>query len=165
MKQHIYFPYILIVVVITAAGCSREQRPEGFPRLYSCAITITQEGAPVSDARVSLVGPESARWAVGGITNNAGTAEIRTHGFAGAPKGQYKIVLEKLETEGRGQITDESGRPTGWEDMRIYSLVDKKYEKAEDTPLEIDIQGAVRQTFEIDKSERRLVETIRQGMP
>ena len=163
MKKRIWLSYALIFVAVIAAGC-REQRPAGFPKLYSCVIVITQDGVPAVGIKVSLVGELTARWAVGAITDDQGTASIRTHGYAGAPCGLYKIVLAKTETEGRGQIGDGYSNQ-GWEDMKIWSLIDPEYENAEETPLEIDIKGAVRQTFEIGKSERRLVEVIKQGMP
>lgn len=162
MKKHLLILFLLVVVL---AGCSRERRPEGFPKLYPCTVQITQDGAPVSGVNVSLVHPElTARWAVGAETDESGNATIRTHGFDGAPKGRYKIVLSKTVTEGRGRLGDEHGN-RGWEDMKIMSLVGKEYETAEETPLEIEVKKAARQSFEIGKAERRLVEVIRQGMP
>lgn len=160
-----YLLMISMFVLGGLAGCSGERRPEGFPKLYPCAIRLTQEGIPVAGIKVSLINAElTDRWAVGAASDDSGLAMIRTHGYSGAPKGRYKILLSKKETEGRGRIGDDHA-DQGWEDMKIWSLVAEKYENAGTTPLEIDVTGPLRESFEIGKEERRLVNIMRQGMP
>lgn len=165
MIKYISFLVLFVLALGALVGCSRERRPEGFPKLYPCTIQITQEGVPVPGVRVSLVHPElTARWAVGAETDDSGLATIRTHGFKGAPRGSYKVILSKKETVGRGWIGDEYSSYQGWEDMKIMSLIAQEYESGEETPLEIEVERSAHEKFDIGKAERRLVQVIRKGM-
>ncbi|MFG0262836.1 MAG: carboxypeptidase regulatory-like domain-containing protein, partial [Novipirellula sp. JB048] len=73
------------------------------PELYPATVTITQEGDGLADATVTLYPEDPAlrRWAVGGVTDENGTATLRTHvKFPGAPAGRFKVMVNKTVTEG-----------------------------------------------------------------
>jgi len=93
---------ILIMVISTffVAGCG-PKRPDGIPPLYPATVTVTNGATPIADATVFLVyqGGTSGSWAVNGVTNTSGVAEITTSQgewrAKGAPEGEYKIYIMK----------------------------------------------------------------------
>jgi len=92
---------VLAVLVVGGLGCTQSlPKPPGFPPLVPCRILVIQDDSPLPDADVILipVNPTGTVWAVGGQTNAAGIAEMRTHGVhVGAPIDQYKVVVSKID--------------------------------------------------------------------
>ena len=170
MKHRTFFTaFTAFFAVAAVIGCSGEQRPDGLPKLYPCTITITQDGQPLAEATVQLHDPAvTDRWTVSGLTNASGSAVMRTHGqFPGVPEGRFKIILTKTVLEGGStddETTPENARKPR-EAVKVYSLVGKEYTNRETTPLEIVIDGKKRsESFNIGRTERILIETIRPGM-
>jgi len=98
MQFRIYLALTLVLCLIS--GCKQKPRPDGFPDLYPCTITITQEGKPLEGADVRLM-PESgtALWITAGKTNASGVAKLSTHAdYVGAPAGTYKVLVSKYVT-------------------------------------------------------------------
>lgn len=144
--------FFSVFLIFALPGCSKSDKPEGFPDLYPCEIKIVQDGAPLEGANVTLVG--GATWAVGGGTNAGGVAKIHTHGkFDGAPVGKYKVLVTKNVTEGAPtpeQLNDPSYSGDGGS---TYNTVDKKFGTQTTTPLEIEITpGSNSETFDVEKA-------------
>ena len=154
------------VVVVSAAGCGGPKRPDGFPVVYPCTITVTQGNTPLEGVSVTLRHSEtSGKWAISGITNASGVANIRTHGqFPGAPMGTFKVVLSKTVIEGGSGSDDDNRASPSKEPVKIYSLIDKQYLQEETTPLQIDVQKKrASASFDIGAPVRILIETINPG--
>jgi len=87
---------------------------------------------------------------------------MRTYGLAdGAPKGKYKVVVTKIETE--------PGLPEpDWNDLAAverfnqssnqirpsHNLVETVYGNVTSTTLELDVSGKTEQTFDVGKTVR-----------
>lgn len=156
----------LLLILLSVAGmfflgCGRSNKPPGLPKLYQCTLTFTQEGAPLANATVLLVNQEKDEWTVAGNTNESGVAKLVTHGkFSGAPAGQYKIVLRKDFIEGESS----SDEYTSVKERKIYSLIELNYIKPDTTPLTVTLEKkSNNQKFDVGKSARILVDTIRPG--
>ena len=159
-KYHNIFLFMALIIVLGVAGCSQSNRPEGLPKLYSCQITITQDGKPLPEASIQFIGGESAKWPISGLTDASGIAKMVTYGqFPGVPAGDYHVVVQKTV---ENVLTVGSDYSSGSSD--IYSLVEVKFTKAEETDLEISVStGRNSQTFEVGKEVRVLVDSIRPG--
>ncbi|MDR2754742.1 MAG: Ig-like domain-containing protein [Planctomycetaceae bacterium] len=152
-----YLHKILIVILLFfsfsvsfLSGCgSKRVQPDGMPTLYHCSIQITQNGQPLTDAIVSLHSTsENFPWTINGRTNENGQAEIFTHGyFKGAPAGDFKVTVDKLETvvpplpdvmptseSELAKLYDKREKET-----KEYQLVDIKFTQAESTPFSINV--------------------------
>ncbi|MCL2348704.1 MAG: hypothetical protein FWC50_10650, partial [Planctomycetaceae bacterium] len=55
---------LLAACLLVLSGCSGQNLPEGMPKLTAVVLTITQDGAPLEGAVVSLLPLDSAnsRW-------------------------------------------------------------------------------------------------------
>ena len=87
------------MVIPWIAGCGAS-RPAEMPETVPYAITVLQNGSPVSDAEVILY-PDGGNRAlvVRGLTNSSGIATIRTslgaYTTSGAPVGKSKVTVDK----------------------------------------------------------------------
>lgn len=140
------------------------------PKLYPCVLTFTQEGKPLVDATVNFksVNDPAFKWTIGAITNEAGVAEMLTHGqFRGVPEGEYKIIITKEEN-----IQEKSANTPpvnhDWEEytvgggmISVFSHVEKEYTDQKTTPLTITIaKGKNKQDFDCGKAGRTLLRTV-----
>jgi len=151
------------------AGCSGPLKPDGFPDTFPTVITITQEGEPLAKATVKLVPADGARdWMTSAMTDESGQAVIFTYGrFAGAPKGVFKVVVTKTESDVSrynppDDTTDEHAmaiynRNVMNERLNDYTLVEAVYDSPDTTPLELEIKGRTTQTFDVGKKARVVV--------
>jgi len=115
-------------------GCSAELRPEGLPELHPATLIFTQEGKPLEGATIMLSSPDVG-WVVGGVTDANGRAVLHTHQkFRGAPAGEYKVSVEKLETEG-----EQASPSNPWAVWKIFNLVEQQYWYPYTTPLTVTI--------------------------
>jgi hypothetical protein len=152
-----YSKKISIVVLLCLAlsvpilsGCgSKRVPPEGMPTLYRCSVQITQNGQPLTDAVVTLHSTsEHFPWTINGRTDEKGQAEIFTHGyFKGAPKGNFKVTVDKLETvipplpevmpTSEQELTELFNKRE--EEIKEYRLVDVMFTQEESTPFFINV--------------------------
>jgi hypothetical protein len=158
MKKRLFFSVCFTVTCLLfsgVSGCgSNSSRPTDLPPLESCKITVCQEGKPLEGAIVTLISKDtSAKYArSSGMTDVSGTAELKTYGYSGVPKGNYKIIVAKCVSEGGKEITDASGI-TSTHGGKDYSYVEKKYTDMLSTPLEIEIDSKENlQSVEIGKA-------------
>jgi len=139
--------------VTLLSGCQfgGEALPEGLPKLIPTSIQLTQDGAPLAGATVSLISTAGGQqWYPGGLSNDSGTIELYTNGrYKGAPEGHYKVVVTKTETDpsqlGPAPSEDDPKFSKYMEDLAkeqrsTYTLVEKKFNDAKTTTLEIEIK-------------------------
>lgn len=130
------------LLIVAALGCASSDRPADLPPLVKCAVQVMQDGAPLPGAQVLLVSSTS-KWSVGGMTDEAGVAEMFTHGkFAGAPAGEYKVTVVKEiveEVPNPRHVPDKDNEPTL---TKITRPVDSKFGQAKTTPLELSVAAA-----------------------
>ena len=142
--------------VLFMSGCG-QPRPDGLPNLYPVTLKFMQEGAPCTDALVSLTPESDGQWAVGGITDSNGNAALLTHGrYPGVPAGKYKVAVIKTETELIGPP------PTGTEDAvgsTTYNLIDPVYSISSSTTLAIEVVAGKNSfpPFDLGKKVREIV--------
>ena len=135
---------VLFSFLLLMTGCSGEKNPEGMPDLYPCHVTITQAGAPLADAEVTLVSSEPGmnKWPVFGKTDQNGIAQIKTYGkYEGAPSGVFSVTVQKEEFvyDTAGKRKNEVDNPLPSIKER-YSLVDKKMTDAKTSPLSVQVE-------------------------
>lgn len=146
-----------LVLLSLLIGCSKTPRPAGFPSIYPCKIVLKQGENPLVDATVTLFSQDqSCSWAIGGTTDSQGVATLITHGrFKGAPEGRFVVTVTKTESEGHDQGEFRT-KP-----IKIYSLVDMKYQENNSSPLELVIKKGKNQfEFDLGPPIRVLSETI-----
>ncbi len=153
MKKSFYSALVLTLILpFVLCGCGPDL-PEGMPPLTPCELTVTQGGAPLVGATIVFIPVEgTSQWNVVSITNETGIAAIKTNGqYDGAPAGNYKILVTKIEQENNsGQAVPQPGEP-GYDEavaklgsratVKQYFLVDKKFSNPNTTPLTINISG------------------------
>ena len=158
-----YTYLILIVALISFTGCQfgGEKLPEGMPKLVPSTIQLTQDGAPLAGATVSLIDPSGNRqWVPGGLSDANGTIELYTNGrYKGAPEGKYKVVVTKTETDPSklGEAPSPEDPKYGeymnqmlGERLDTYTLVEKQFTDVKNTPLEVEIKkGEKSHKFEV----------------
>jgi hypothetical protein len=157
------------ILVISLLGCSSGRvPPKGMPRLYSCVVTITQEGEPLAGAIVKLH-PQGVplNWTVSGKTDEMGKAIIHTDGyFSGAPAGEYKVTVDKRETVAPPMPavlpTDEAALERLYNrqeaETKDYRLVDPLYCNVDSTTLSVSVgKKKVEETFDLGKKYREVV--------
>ena len=144
---------ILIVAMATFTGCQfgGEAPPKGWPKLVQASLQLTQDGAPLAGATVSLVDTSgSQQWLPSGLSDDSGTIALYTNGrYKGAPEGKYKVVVTKTETDPSklGPAPDIDDPKYGEymekmvsERLNTYTLIDRQFTDARSTPLEIEIK-------------------------
>jgi len=161
--------FVSLLAVTLLLGCGGQKRPADLPPLYSCTITVIQDGQPLSNGVVSLTSTDpSFKWVVFAQLDAAGTGKLFTQGlYAGAPAGEYKVVIAKEEVVPeqtgptvvrQGEFGEETFTPFI---ERVYSLVEKEYTKADTTPLRLTIaKKGNDQKFDCGKSVRELLRMV-----
>ncbi|MFG0263424.1 MAG: carboxypeptidase regulatory-like domain-containing protein [Novipirellula sp. JB048] len=130
---------LLAAVLLTAVGCTSEEKPAGMPELQPVTLTIQQDGAPLPAASVQLIGTgsEASQWVSGGSTDDNGQVVVMTHGrYKGAPVGTYKVTVSKTLVEGSTMPSDDPGASSS---AKSYHVVQAQYRDASSTPIEIEI--------------------------
>lgn len=156
-----YFSLVFAVFCVCLFGCSGEERPEGMPQLFSCSMTIQQDGQPLADASITLVPlDDSNRWGSGGTTDANGVLRPMTYGkFPGVPEGKYKILVQKTITENElpplPMDATEADQKAYAQQVKAnppqqFDLVDVKFKKADTTPLEITVEKGGSNSFPLD---------------
>ncbi len=96
------------------SGCGKGL-PDGFPKTYPMTVTVTNGTTPIPDARVMFI-PETGGvgYAIGGTTDQAGVAKIRTaqgdHDAAGIPEGQFVVTVQDVINIDLGVTPEESAK-------------------------------------------------------
>ncbi|MDR1959279.1 MAG: hypothetical protein LBQ54_09615 [Planctomycetaceae bacterium] len=157
MKQYLFPPSLLLLLLIPFCGCTREV-PDGMPATVPCFITVTQDGKPLAEASITLIPEDGGQWNGGGKTDAGGTARMYTQAkYEGIPAAKYKVIVAKTEfVAGVPESSDH--RIKGTPDI-YYELVEAKYANAETTPLTLDVvKGTKNYQIDIGQSVRIKVE-------
>ena len=125
MQRSIFVAIFTVFVVLV--GCSKgPSKPEGMPELVPCKVKVVQDGSPLANANVVLipVAPAGTVWPVGGQTDAAGIAEMRTYGeHVGAPVDHYKVVVSKVKVETLVPATTSADGQYQPAQEKLYDLV------------------------------------------
>ena len=156
---------ILFLAISVFSGCTKKPRPDGFPELYPCTITIIQDGKPLVDALVRLVPDGHAlQWTIAGTTDKNGVVKVITHtDYAGAPEGTFKVCVSKIEiTPSQFPQPDKDAPYEEWDKWRgqtnnekrpKYNLVKPEYNDTANTPHSITIsKGKNNATFDVGEA-------------
>lgn len=135
------------------AGCGggdSARRPADMPPIYPVNITITQDGAALQEAHVTLTAKTPAKYgSASGLTDAHGVAIIRTYGFVGVPEGQYTVTVSKQVVEGAREATDAEGN-TFQTGGRIFEYVNAQYTRTNASTLEIEVtKKGTTETFDV----------------
>jgi hypothetical protein len=108
MKLIKYIPLLLLFVC--QIGCGSKY-PADWPKTYPCTITVTKDGKPYEGVTLVLARTENhGSWAVAGLTNSSGVAEIETSwtkaSVKGAPEGTFKITASAAAPPPERSISD-----------------------------------------------------------
>ena len=146
-----------MALLLLLVGCG-PKKPDGFPPVFPCKVTVTKEGKPLADVSVILM-PEQAggAHASGGKTDSSGVAVVRTNQAnylaAGAPEGQFKIILTK-PVEPEGKLPDEEVNKMPGHERNKYAMemlrkanamkpiIPPNLTKADKTPLKLSITSS-----------------------
>jgi len=87
----------LLLLCVCLFGCGEAKYPPDWPKTYPCTITVTKDGKPYEGVTLTLSRTENhGSWAVSGLTDASGVAEIETSwtkaSEKGAPEGTFKIT-------------------------------------------------------------------------
>ena len=160
------YAYILLLPLLLFSGCS--DRPAGMPPLYSCNITVTQDGVPLEGAAVRMLNLSDTAggeaWTPIGTTDAGGVARMMTNAqYYGAAAGRYRITVEKFETEPSKlgpQPPVDTPEYEAWshrssmETLSQYALVEVLYSSSR-TPHEIEVtKGTNNHTIDVGKAIR-----------
>jgi hypothetical protein len=169
MTNNLSFLFFIIAALVLFVGCSGPLKPDGFPQTYPCVITITQEGELLSKATVKLIPADDAKdWMTSAMTDESGRARMFTYGrFEGAPKGKFKVVVSKTETDPSkftppADENDEAAmalynRNVMTEKLRDYTVIETIYGNPDTTPLDMEVKGRTTQTFDVGKKVRDVI--------
>ena len=162
MQIRIYLAITFVLCILS--GCKQQKRPEGFPALFPCTVTVTQENKPLEGASVRLL-PESGsfEWIIAGTTDASGTAKIFTHAdFAGAPAGTFKVLISKNEMEPSKLVQPKDKMSDEWkewfakwqeEKLATFRYVKPEYDNVKTTPHSITItKGNNKGTFDVGEA-------------
>jgi len=127
-------------VLVVALGCSK-----GGGNLATVSGTVTHDGKPVDQAKVTLYSTVEAKGEKGGVysaqTDSSGKYLIATVGKEqGIPPGMYKVTVTKLEaTKGGNLPPDFDAGQMEASGMAINKLP-KDYENAATTKLSVTLE-------------------------
>ena len=150
-------------------GCS-DGKPADFPAVSPLTITVTDAGAPVADAIVTLY-PQGAKLGscgIGGVTDAQGVVEVMTSmsGYqgSGCPEGKFKITVVKepiypsqLPQDQVNQMTPEesSAYAKKLDDERATTPrpIPNTLESLGKTPLLIDVKSGEENKLDVNIAE------------
>jgi hypothetical protein len=136
---------VIFLVLNFITGCDKAPKPPAdMPKLERCRITITLAGQPLPEAIVALKPTEPTQWHSGGSTNANGSFDVFTNGlYKGVPAGKYKVTVNKEipVPPPQGISEEELMDPVKSAKYRQPPIivVHKKYNRAQTTPLEIEV--------------------------
>jgi len=144
-----------MLAVVSVTGCGKDSRPSDLPRLFPCAITITQEGNPLNGATVSLepIDEANAKYRASSVTDDSGKAVVTTYGFDGVPAGRYKVCVWKTVIDDITQYRNSDGEMVN-SNGTDYRTVERQYSDVATTPHEIEVttgRGTTQATFDVGK--------------
>jgi len=162
MRRVIVFLFLFLSFLLPV-GCNSGSRPDGLPKLYPVTLRLEQDGKPLAGATVIL--SSEIKWSCGGISDDNGVVQVRTHGqFSGAPLGRYKVAVSKIKSS--GTAVDVSGTKSFTEMRELEAqavkeqqttgdfgsttyFVERQFSSPATTPLEIEVVAG-KNDFKLD---------------
>lgn len=154
-SQIYYFTIVLILFLfLLSSGCSK--RPDGFPKLSQCSISITKNGQPLPNVCVLLKRTAGqGSWGTSGTTNSSGTAVISTslgkYIERGVPDGEYTVTLDEIIQPPSGKTKEEIGKLSEEELYKYIAeeakmidalrIIPKKFSDSNQSPLKISVKA------------------------
>ncbi len=149
------FALLAATTLVVFAGCKDKSRPSDLPDGVACTVSVVQDGQPLADAEVMLVGMDEAnkKYSPGGRTDAKGDCELKTYGYPGVAPGKYKVTIWKDVEEGGETIVDEETGEETYVGGAETMTVDTTFRDAATTTLEIDIQAKMEKpVFDVGES-------------
>ncbi len=164
--KRVFFAITLLTTSFSVIGCG-PKKPDGLPELHPTTLTLTQDGAPLTDATVILNSQALGTWSCGGTSDADGVVVLRTHGqYDGAPLGKHKVLVVKTASQGgetpetppQGEFDITAYRQAEAERManqnsrdygEMINYVEERFGNALETPLEIEVVDG-KNRFELD---------------
>jgi hypothetical protein len=152
----------IALTLVFASGCSRTQKPDGFPQLVPHTIIVNNNGTPEKDVTIVLLPQNvSGSWAISGTTDVSGRAILATsqgsYTQTGCPVGKFKAVLTKVvrpsfevSSEKYDKMTPEErdayGAKMEAEIKKLSVIVPKSLTSPTTTPLTFEIANSNQET-------------------
>lgn len=166
MKYFSLVTTLSVVLLASFSGCTRrDSLPADMPKLESCTLTFTQDGAPLQDALVSLFPVDGSKWSATGRTDSKGVCAPQTQGrYPGVAQGKYKVTVSKIlseESKMGSPPSDDADSPAykEWQEKKdkevipAYQLVNGEYTNRSSTKQEIEIKpGKNTETIDVGKA-------------
>ena len=93
MRKTIALFVALTATILLAAGCNKQELPEGMPEIFPLTLNVTAGGEPAADMLFTFYA-DGLAWGVGGKSDAQGKAVIMTQGqYSGAPAGEYTVTV------------------------------------------------------------------------
>lgn len=137
--------WLLAVVIITAAGCSKGSG------LVPVQGKVSYKGTPVAGAMVLFMGDETTRPATA-VSGSDGSYSLMTLDSVGAMPGKYAVVVTKSDAPagaGEPPSMEEAAKMAGRPPPAVKELLPAKYGDAARTPLQCDVTTGKAVTFDI----------------
>lgn len=136
-----YYKPILFLTILSvfsfSVGC--DKRPEGFPKLVPCDLTVTKGGEPLAGA-VLILSPISGggEWISSAKTDTSGKAVLKTsmkdYVQTGVPEGDYRVVVSKRVDVEYEMSPEEASRLSPSELTGLQQRYEKRMEEARIVP-------------------------------
>ncbi len=144
------------IVIFACGGCG-PKKPDGFPKLVSCKVTVTKAGRPL-DGAVVILSPLSGggEWITSGKADPSGVALMKTtmkdFTKTGAPEGKFRVVISKRVDVDYEYTPEEAAALSPSELVGVQQRYEKRMEEARIvpavfesamlSPAEIEISGS-----------------------
>lgn len=160
---------IFALSFVVSSGCG-PSKPDGFPALKSCQVTVTDGGTPIAGAMVHLTPKTSmSSLFMTGTTDSNGVAVISTRRGEferpGAPEGDYSVIINKDVTVDMPSLSEEESNrmtPKQQEDWNAEfekkkeagRIIPKILEDPAQTPLTLQV-GTAAASLTVDVSQHK----------
>ncbi|MDR1960060.1 MAG: hypothetical protein LBQ54_13615 [Planctomycetaceae bacterium] len=150
-----------VFCVVSFLGCRR--KPEGFPQVWPCSVTIVNGSTPIEGASVTFhyEAGANAPVTVTGVTGTNGTAVMKSmqtsYVTAGAPAGKCKVVVKKNPFVPDTR-TNEEKKAMSLDETEAYkqSLIDAADKMPREIPPILEGPWSTPIAFEVSESQATL---------
>jgi hypothetical protein len=163
IQRVLFIGFAAVLGIVLLSGCSH--RPAGFPVLFPCRITVTNNGKPMPNVYVSFTAVNGqGSWGINGQTNSSGvatpTTSWATYSDTGVPAGNYTLSLEEVVILPDGKTIEDFKQMSYEEAIRYSNEEAKAMEKlrviprhlsdSNKSPLKFTVQESGKNEFVIE---------------
>lgn len=147
MRKTIALFVALTATILLAAGCNKQELPEGMPEIFPLTLNVTAGGEPAADMLFTFYSDDLA-WGVGGKSDAQGKAVIMTQGqYSGAPAGEYTVTVSNYYVTpskfgvkpADPRLQEEWQKNVDEENAPVFLRVAAEYLERDTTPLKITV--------------------------